>query len=102
MTTRQKLIEKVSEAMTDIPQLDVVKAVEMTFDYMAERIVFGDRVEVRGFGSFSLGSRIITPSTNLMSVMYHHKKVKTINYKMALGLQERVNMQHKGECNETN
>lgn len=91
MTTRQKLIDVIAGNMQDIPKVDVAKAVEVAFDYIAEALIRAERVEIRGFGSFSTGEKIIAPSTNLSSVLYHYKKVRTINYRMPEGLHKKLN-----------
>lgn len=91
MTTRQKLIDVVASNMQDIPKVDVAKAVEVCFEYVAEALIRAERMEIRGFGSFSTREKIIAPSTNLSSVLYHHKKVRTINYRMPEGLHKRLN-----------
>lgn len=93
MTTRQKLIEAVTAAMPYIPEHDVSKAVEIAFDYMGESLIHSHRIEIRGFGSFNIGERIIAPSTNLSSVIYHHKKIRTINYRMPEALRAKLNDQ---------
>lgn len=91
MTTRKKLIDLVASDMIDVPKDDVAKAVEIAFDYMIESLTCGKRVEIRGFGSFNIGERIIAPSTNLTHVIYHHQRVKTINYRMPAALHEKLN-----------
>jgi nucleoid DNA-binding protein len=91
MTTRQKLIEKVIKAVPDVPACDVAEAVEVAFDYLCDALSRSRRIEIRGFGSFNIGERIISPTTNLGSVIYHHMRVRTINYRTSENLLKKLN-----------
>jgi len=91
MATRQDLIEQVSKAIEDVPSVDVASAVEITFDYIVDSLLKGDRVEIRGFGSFYLGKRRIAPGTNLAKPVLAHKEVKTVNYRISDGLRAQIN-----------
>jgi integration host factor subunit beta len=61
--TKSELIEYIAEKQNQLPiqnQLpvkDVELAVKLLLDYMSDILASGDRIEIRGFGSFSLHFR---------------------------------------------
>ena len=59
--TKSELIQKLAEANPHLYQRDVERIVTTIFDEITEALANGDRVELRGFGAFSVkerGSRI--------------------------------------------
>jgi integration host factor subunit beta len=55
--TKSELIEALAEQHPDLPLKDVELAVKNIIDNMAESLASGERIEIRGFGSFSLHYR---------------------------------------------
>jgi integration host factor subunit beta len=55
--TKSELIEKIAAVQTQLSGKDVELAVKMMLDHMAEALADGERIEIRGFGSFSLHYR---------------------------------------------
>ncbi len=55
--TKSELIEKIADRQDQLPAKDVELAVKLIFDYMSDILSSGDRIEIRGFGSFSLHYR---------------------------------------------
>ena len=55
--TKSELIEALSEKFPDLPIKDVENAVKSIIDNMAKTLSSGERIEIRGFGSFSLHYR---------------------------------------------
>ncbi len=55
--TKSELIEALSEEHGNLPVKDVENAVKNIIDNMAECLSSGERIEIRGFGSFSLHYR---------------------------------------------
>lgn len=55
--TRSELIERIADARQDIQVRDVELAVKMLVEHMAQTVTGGDRIEIRGFGSFELHYR---------------------------------------------
>jgi integration host factor subunit beta len=55
--TKSELIELISEKQNQLPVKDVELAVKLLLDYMSDILATGDRIEIRGFGSFSLHYR---------------------------------------------
>ena len=59
--TKSELIQKLAEANPHLYQRDVERIVTTIFDEITEALANGDRVELRGFGAFSVkerGSRV--------------------------------------------
>lgn len=55
--TRSELIEEMAGKQTQLSLKDVELAVKLMIDHMAETLASGARIEIRGFGSFSLHYR---------------------------------------------
>lgn len=55
--TKSELIEKIAAVQTQLSGKDVELAVKMILDHMADALSAGERIEIRGFGSFSLHYR---------------------------------------------
>ena len=55
--TKSELIEKISSSQDQLPPKDVELAVRMILENMALTLSNNQRVEIRGFGSFSLHYR---------------------------------------------
>ena len=55
--TKSELIERIASVQTQLSAKDVELAVKMILDHMAEALAEGERIEIRGFGSFSLHYR---------------------------------------------
>lgn len=55
--TKSELIEKLANTYTQVSFRDVEYAVKATLEYLTNSMSLGRRVEIRGFGSFSLHYR---------------------------------------------
>ncbi|MDG1694514.1 MAG: integration host factor subunit beta [Porticoccaceae bacterium] len=55
--TKSELIEKIAVSQDQLPPRDVEQAVRMILERMAKALVSKQRIEIRGFGSFSLHYR---------------------------------------------
>ena len=55
--TRSELIERIAARQTQLSVKDVELAVKKILEYMADSLAAGERIEIRGFGSFSLHYR---------------------------------------------
>lgn len=55
--TKSELIEKIAAVQSQLSAKDVELAVKMILDHMADSLSSGERIEIRGFGSFSLHYR---------------------------------------------
>ena len=54
---RSELVEKIAEANPHLYQRDVERIVSKVFNEIIEALADGDRVELRGFGAFSVKKR---------------------------------------------
>ena len=55
--TKSELIEHIATVQTQLSARDLELAVKMMLDHMAKALAAGERIEIRGFGSFSLHYR---------------------------------------------
>ena len=55
--TKSELITRLAERFPQLVTKDSDFAVKMILDAMADALVRGDRIEIRGFGSFALNYR---------------------------------------------
>ncbi len=55
--TRSELIERIAEMQAQLSIKDIELAIKGIIDHMAQALANGERIEIRGFGSFSLHYR---------------------------------------------
>jgi len=55
--TKSELIERIAQGQTQLAYRDVELAVKSILEHMAQTLASGERIEIRGFGSFSLHFR---------------------------------------------
>ena len=55
--TKSELIEAIARKQKHLPAKDVELAVKHVLELMSESLANGERIEIRGFGSFSLHYR---------------------------------------------
>jgi integration host factor subunit beta len=55
--TKSELIDKLAQTQQHLSQTDVDLAVRTMIEQMSAALASGDRIEIRGFGSFSLHYR---------------------------------------------
>lgn len=55
--TKSELIEQIALRKNDLSIKQVESAVKLLLDYITETLANGGRIEIRGFGSFSLNYR---------------------------------------------
>ncbi len=89
--TKSELIERVAQKHQHLGGRDVETAVNAILEQMTERLAGGSRVEIRGFGSFSLRYRPERVGRNPMtgapvSLPARH----ALHFKPGQGLRERV------------
>lgn len=54
---KSELIERIASRMTELTEKQVADAVNKILELMSDALVKGQRIEIRGFGSFSLHYR---------------------------------------------
>ncbi len=55
--TKSELIERIAQRQDQLSAKDVELTVKLLLDYMSDVLAAGERIEIRGFGSFSLHYR---------------------------------------------
>ena len=55
--TKSELIEAIAARQTQLSSKDVELAVKTVLEHMSQALATGERIEIRGFGSFSLHYR---------------------------------------------
>jgi len=55
--TKSELIERIADQQEQLSVKDIELAVKMILEYMSQVLSTGERIEIRGFGSFSLHYR---------------------------------------------
>jgi integration host factor subunit beta len=55
--TKSELIGKLTQKLHQLPPKDVDLAVKMLIEHLVQSLAKGERIEIRGFGSFSLHYR---------------------------------------------
>ncbi|VAW95431.1 Integration host factor beta subunit [hydrothermal vent metagenome] len=91
--TKSEMIEILSQRQTQLAYRDVELAVKTMLEHMASTLSSGDRIEIRGFGSFSLHYRPPRTGRNPKtgdSVSLIAKYVP--HFKPGKEMRERVNM----------
>lgn len=91
--TKSELIEILADKLSHLPAKDVELAIKEILEMMAQTLSRGERIEIRGFGSFSLHYRAPRTGRNPKtgeSVELAGKYVP--HFKPGKELRERVNL----------
>ena len=89
---KKGLIEKISKNQDQLPQRDIELAVKTIINCMTRALSTGERIEIRGFGSFSLRyrrPRIGRNPKSGMKVQINERYVP--HFKPGKNLKKRVN-----------
>jgi len=89
--TKRDLVEKLAERVKNLSQKDAEMIVNTIFESMTEALAGGDRIEIRGFGSFLVKQRRAREGRNPRTgakVFVNQKKVPF--FKVGKELKERV------------
>ncbi len=89
--TKRDLVEKLAERVKNLSQKDAEMIVNTIFESMTEALAGGDRIEIRGFGSFLVKLRRAREGRNPRTgdkVFVTQKKVPF--FKVGKELKERV------------
>lgn len=104
--TKSELIERIAAVQTQLSVKDVELAVKMVLDHMTDALAEGDRIEIRGFGSFSLHYREArfgrNPKTGervelASKFVPHFKPGKELKDRVNLGMSAELEMNHQKE-----
>lgn len=90
--TRAELIDVLVNKKPHIPLRQIEHAVKLIFDSMSEALETGQRIEIRGFGSFALRYRSPRRARNPKTGEYVNTDGKYVaHFKPGKELRERVN-----------
>ncbi|MHA1597903.1 MAG: integration host factor subunit beta [Alphaproteobacteria bacterium] len=90
--TKSELIQRLAEANPHLYQRDVERIVTTIFDEITEALANGDRVELRGFGAFSVKERSARVGRNPRTGAAVNVAAKYIPYfKTGKQLREKLN-----------
>jgi len=93
---RSELIQKIAEENPHLYQRDVERIVNTIFDEIIEAMARGDRVELRGFGAFSIKKRDARTGRNPRTGEAVHVEEKHVPFfKTGKALRERLNGKHE-------
>ena len=91
--TKSELIAQLAERFPQLVAKDADYAVKMILDAMTDALARGDRIEIRGFGSFSLNYRPPRVGRNPKSGEKVHVPEKYVpHFKAGKELRERVDL----------
>ncbi|MCB1897962.1 integration host factor subunit beta [Cognatazoarcus halotolerans] len=91
--TKSELIARLAERFPQLVAKDADYAVKMIIDAMTEALATGDRIEIRGFGSFALNYRPPRVGRNPKSGEKVHVPEKYVpHFKAGKELRERVDI----------
>jgi integration host factor subunit beta len=89
--TKSELIARLAQRFPQLVAKDADLAVKMILDAMSETLAKGDRIEIRGFGSFSLNYRPPRVGRNPKSGVKVEVPAKYVpHFKAGKELRERV------------
>jgi integration host factor subunit beta len=90
--TKSELIQRLAERNPHLYLRDLEKIVETVFDEITGALARGDRVELRGFGAFSVKSRESRTGRNPRTGETVHVDAKRLPFfKTGKALRERLN-----------
>ena len=96
--TKSELIERIAAVQTQLSSKDLELAAKMILDHMAKALAAGERIEIRGFGSFSLHYRAPRLGRNPKTGEKVGLAGKYVpHFKPGKGLRERVNLSMQRE-----
>ena len=86
---KRDLISKVAENMNGYLKKDITQAIDIMMETIADALVEGRRVEIRGFGSFSVRDRKAKETKNPRTGdVMHIPPRKTLHFTMSKSLKE--------------
>ncbi len=96
--TKSELIEAVAAKVSNFSRKDIEIIVDTLFDSMSTSLSKGDKVEIRGFGSFKIKEREGRQGRNPKSgenIFIESKRVPF--FKAGKEIRERINSETEGE-----
>ncbi len=95
--TKSELIQKLAERNPHLFLRDVEKIVDTVFDEISDALADGDRVELRGFGAFSIKHRKARTGRNPRTGETVQVEAKRLPFfKTGKALREKLNEEYDG------
>lgn len=93
MTTRQNLINEVIKVKPNLSPQDIAIAVDVVWNTIAKELVAGNRIEIRGFGSFGIRQRLLSARSSLPNrdASAGAKEIRTAYYRMSQNMFNKIN-----------
>lgn len=99
--TKSELIQRIAQTQPELVERDVAPAVNMMLEHMAVCLSGGGRIEIRGFGSFSVRFRRARVGRNPRTGTPVSLPARYAPYfKPGMGLRERLNRAHESTHDE--
>lgn len=57
MARKSNLVDKISKELNYLSKEDIKDSIDLVFDYLQSSLAEQNRIEIRGFGSFSIRKR---------------------------------------------
>jgi integration host factor subunit beta len=87
-----KLITNLAARFPDLTEDDISLSVETIIDAMSARLISGGRIELRGFGSFSLNAQIVGVRRNaVLEIDAYVPESPLVIFKPGQVISERIN-----------
>jgi integration host factor subunit beta len=91
--TKSELIEALATKQNQLTQKDIDAAVKTLLEHMSQALAAGERIEIRGFGSFSLHHRPARTGRNPKTGETVNLPAKHVpHFKPGKELRDRVNL----------
>lgn len=91
--TKSELIEALAAKQNQLTQKDIDAAVKTLLEHMSQALAAGERIEIRGFGSFSLHHRPARTGRNPKTGETVNLPAKHVpHFKPGKELRDRVNL----------
>jgi integration host factor subunit beta len=90
--TKKDLIKRVQQNIKEYPLKDVSYAVHVIFDALTQALLRGERIEIRGFGNFTVRNHKPKTGRNpKTSEIVHLQERKTLFFRSGKEIKEMVN-----------
>ncbi|MEM6811257.1 MAG: integration host factor subunit beta [Pseudomonadota bacterium] len=100
--TKSELIQKLAERNPHLFLRDIEKIVDTVFNEITDTLVEGNRIELRGFGAFSIKHRDARVGRNPRTGETVHVDAKRLPFfKTGKALRERLNNENEKSPSET-
>ena len=93
--TKSELVSALTERQPHLLKHDVELTVNCLLKHMADALIQGDRIEIRGFGGFDLHHRVPREARNPKTGAAVHLPAKVVlHFKPGKNMKDRVNTSH--------